>query len=62
MVPGHVQGLSRMPPDHPEGAAGGGLYSEDLWRTPWGECGMRNSRKRLLQARYRPGNLEGNPR
>ena len=31
MVPGHVQGLSRVPPDHPEGAAEGELYSEGLW-------------------------------
>jgi len=30
MVPGHVQGLSRVPPDHPEGAAEGELYSKGL--------------------------------
>ena len=30
MVPGHVQGLSRVPPDHPERGAGGELYSEGL--------------------------------
>ena len=28
---GHVQGLSRVPPDHPEADAGGELYSEGLW-------------------------------
>jgi hypothetical protein len=28
---GHVQGLSRVPPDHPEGAAGGEFYSKGLW-------------------------------
>jgi len=28
---GHVQGRSRVPPDHPEGGAGGELYSEGLW-------------------------------
>jgi hypothetical protein len=31
MVPGHVQGLSRVPPDHHEGGAGGELDSEGLW-------------------------------
>jgi hypothetical protein len=33
MVPGYVQGLSGVPPDHPEGGAGGELYSEGLWWT-----------------------------
>jgi len=28
---GHVQGMSRVPPDHPEGGAGGELYSGGLW-------------------------------
>ncbi len=31
MVPGHVQGLSRVPPDHPGGGARGELYSGGLW-------------------------------
>ena len=31
MVPGYVQGLSRVPPDLPEADAGGELYSEGLW-------------------------------
>jgi hypothetical protein len=30
MVLGHVQGMSRVPPDHPEGGAEGELYSEGL--------------------------------
>ena len=30
MVPGLVQGLSRVPPDLPEADAGGELYSEGL--------------------------------
>jgi hypothetical protein len=34
MVPGHVQGLSRVPPDHAEGGAGGELDSGGLWWTP----------------------------
>jgi hypothetical protein len=34
MVPGHVQGLSRKPPDHPEGGVGGELDSDGLWGTP----------------------------
>jgi hypothetical protein len=34
MVPGHVQGLSRVPPDHPEEGAEGELYSEGLWWKP----------------------------
>src|ERR1017187_9070369 len=38
---GHVQGRSRVPPDHPKGGAGGELYSKDLWRTHGGECGLR---------------------
>jgi hypothetical protein len=33
MGPGYVQGLSRAPPDHPEGGAGGELYSGGLWST-----------------------------
>jgi len=28
---GHVQGMSRVLPDRPEGGAGGELYSEGLW-------------------------------
>jgi hypothetical protein len=28
---GHVQGLSRVPPDHPEEGAGGELYAKGLW-------------------------------
>ena len=32
MVPGHVQGLSRMPPDHDEGSGAEELYSEGLWQ------------------------------
>jgi hypothetical protein len=31
MVPGYVQGLSRVPPDQLEGGGRGGLYSERLW-------------------------------
>jgi hypothetical protein len=31
MVPGHVQGMSRVPPDHPKEGAGGELDSEALW-------------------------------
>jgi hypothetical protein len=34
MVPGLVQGLSRVPPDHPGGGGGGGLYSGGLWGKP----------------------------
>src|SRR5208282_946595 len=33
MVPGYVQGLSRVPPDQPEGGEGGELYSQGLWKT-----------------------------
>ena len=33
MVIGYVQGLSRVPPGHPEGGAGGELYSVCLWKT-----------------------------
>src|SRR5208337_4377411 len=44
MVLGHVQGLSRVPPDHPEGGAGGELYSEDLWWT------RGNERRRQISA------------
>jgi hypothetical protein len=33
MVPGYVQGMSRVPPDQHPGGAGGELYSEDLWET-----------------------------
>ena len=31
---GHVQGMSRVPPDHPEEGAEGELYSEGLWGKP----------------------------
>ena len=31
MVLGHVQALSRVPPDHLQGGAGGELYSYGLW-------------------------------
>ena len=31
MVLGHVQGMSRVPPDHPEGGRGKELYSRGLW-------------------------------
>ncbi len=31
---GHLQGLSRVPPDHPEGGAGAELYPESLWGKP----------------------------
>jgi hypothetical protein len=34
MVPGYVQGMSRVPPDQPEGGVGGELYLEDLWGKP----------------------------
>ena len=47
MVPGHVQGLSRVPPDHPEGGAGGELYSEGLWT-------IRNFEPRTLKGRAKP--------
>jgi hypothetical protein len=30
MVLAHVQGMSRVPPDHPEGGKEGELYSEGL--------------------------------
>ena len=31
---GHVQGGTRVPPDHPEGGAGDELYSGGLWGKP----------------------------
>jgi hypothetical protein len=34
MVPGHVQGMSMVPPDHPGRGAEGELYSDCLWKTP----------------------------
>jgi hypothetical protein len=34
MVPGYVQGGTRVPPDQPEGGGRGSLYSECLWRRP----------------------------
>jgi hypothetical protein len=34
MVPDHVQGLTRVPPDHREGGQGGELYSGGLWWAP----------------------------
>src|ERR1019366_9002517 len=43
MGPGYVQGGTRVPPDHPEGGGSGGVYSECLCETPWGEYGMRNA-------------------
>src|ERR1035437_999430 len=33
MVPGCVQGMSRVPPDQPEGGGRGRLYLERLWKT-----------------------------
>jgi hypothetical protein len=34
MVPEHVQGLSRVPPEPAEGGAEGELFSGGLWGTP----------------------------
>ena len=34
MVPEHVQSLSRVPPDQPEGGEGRELDSGGLWGTP----------------------------
>lgn len=34
MVLGLVQGLSKVPPDHPEGGSGVELYSGGVWGTP----------------------------
>jgi len=66
MGPGYVQGGTRAPPDHPEDATRGELYSICLWRTPWGKCGMRNADcgmrnilERLLEVGCKPGNLKG---
>ena len=52
---GRHQGGTRVPPDHPEGGAGGELYLEGLWRTAWGECGMRNAECGVVgQSRPKP--------
>ena len=34
MVPGYVQGVSRVPPDHRESGGVGGMNSECLWWAP----------------------------
>ncbi len=55
MVPGHVQSLSRVPPDQPGGGAGGELDSGGLRRTPRGECGLRSAKCGIArQSRLKP--------
>ena len=49
MVPGHVQGLSRVPPDHPEGSPGGRVYSRGLWRTRGNE-GRTQAAERAIES------------
>jgi hypothetical protein len=54
MVPGHVQGLSRVPPDRPEGGAGGELDSDGLWWTPGSEGRRQNEECRMQNRRAKP--------
>ena len=62
MVPGQVQGLSRMPPDFPEAGTEGQLYWEGLWRTLGSEGRRKNAECRMIrQSHAKPpwGQSEG---
>jgi len=61
MVPGYVQGMSRVPPDHAEGGGGGRLYLERLWKTLNSEPRTSNLEPRTLNSRAKPPKATSEP-
>jgi hypothetical protein len=55
MVPGHVQGLSRVPPERPERGAGEELYSGGLWGRAEVQSLKSKVQSRRRETRFGPG-------
>jgi hypothetical protein len=55
MVPGYVQGMSRVPPDHPERGAVEELYSGGLWGKAEVQSLKSKVQSRRAETRIGPG-------